>query len=545
MPPSPAAGTDERLRIVLATFMPDGQVTHSLAMRALKSYLVHRGPASSVEISLKSYALGPTARDTAVSQIVAVDPHIVGFSTYLWNGGQVKEVARRIRERARTPPLVVAGGPEVDHAPESYLREGHLDVVALGEGEEILRRLVETRLQGERRFDDIPNLVYRDGSSIVQTRRDHAFVEDLASHDFPLILDADPHWCFAYETSRGCYFRCRYCKFDPAGARVIRYYPMDKVKGDLEQIFALPALKMVVFNDSNFFRPTDRRRGLDIMELVHELNARRTSSGLEPLIVATMQNPMFLDAETCATLKRLPLHGGTVQCGLQTIDLEVSRKVLDRCFNRHSTLRKLEELSAILGDRLSVDVMYGLPGETLEGYRRSLEFVLSLRSSHLGMCHFHVLPGSYFADHSDDYGLEYQSEPPHRLISSSTWTPDDLARAARLSYAVYLFYCEYFFPCFGSVKTVIRSEIRGDLVPMFDRIVAYLERCHPELFGRWVQSFGASQLDGLKEAMRFVQKTTNAPLVDEMLREVTALVEEYAAEQRQAQAAEQARQPVS
>ncbi|MBI4612228.1 MAG: cobalamin B12-binding domain-containing protein [Planctomycetes bacterium] len=522
------SGSCERTRIVLATSMPDSDVTHGLAMRTLKSYLAHRGPADAVEVTLRTFSL--RAREDAVAaEIMQSRPHIVGFSRYVWNGTHLNGVVRKIRESAPSCPLLLAGGPDVAHDPARSVGRKGFDVVVLGEGEEAFRRIVEIALAGSSQFDSIPNIVYRKGDSeIVTTRPAPEAFEDISSHDFPLILDADDHRMFRYETSRGCHFRCRYCKWDRSGARKIRYYPIEKVKGDLERIFALPRLAVLELVDSTFFRPRDKARGLEIMETIHRLNAGREASGLAPVGVVTEQNHLFLDAETCATLSRLPLRNGGIALGLQTIDAEVNQKVLGRGFNRRTSLHRIAELSRDLGSRLAIDVIYGLPGEGYGGYRRSLAFVLTLRTAHIGMYHFLVLPGTHIADHAAQYGIRYETVSPHRLLSSSTWSREDLLEAAKLSFAVYLFYCEDVVPQLNPVRRVILDEVRGNSLPVFDDLVRYLQAEHRPLFSRWLRTFQDSMLDGLTDAYRFFVRTENGAVARRILSDAVAIAKAHA-----------------
>jgi len=75
-----------------------------------------------------------------------------------------------------------------------------------------------------------------------------------------------------------------------------------------------------------------------------------------------------------------------------------------------------------------LQLIYGLPGETTESFRRSLEFAVSLDPPKLAVFPLMVLPGTELWRKADVLGLEYEPTPPYYVKSHSTMSRDDIAR---------------------------------------------------------------------------------------------------------------------
>jgi len=130
--------------------------------------------------------------------------------------------------------------------------------------------------------------------------------------------------------------------------------------------------------------------------------------------------------------------GASLQIGLQTADRQVSLAVgrpLDRG-RFASRIDLLNQEGAVFG----LDLIYGLPGDTLAGYRESLNFALSLYPNNLDLFRLAVLPGTILAEQGRDRGLIALSHPPYLVQSTPTFSTSDLTKAERLSRATDRFY---------------------------------------------------------------------------------------------------------
>ncbi|HEY4744075.1 MAG TPA: radical SAM protein, partial [Desulfuromonadaceae bacterium] len=176
----------------------------------------------------------------------------------------------------------------------------------------------------------------------------------------------------------------------------------------------------------------------------------------------------FIDAEMARLFARITC---SLQIGLQSAD-PVVLKGVGRAFDRGAFADRvalLNESGAVFG----FDLMYGLPGDTLHGFRDSLDFALGLYPNHLDIFPLAVLPGTPLATRSAALGLRHLPAPPYTIISTPSLGPEEMALARRLARACDIFYT------------------RGKAVAWFNGVVAALG-LRPsdvlERFGAWLEA---------------------------------------------------------
>ena len=104
------------------------------------------------------------------------------------------------------------------------------------------------------------------------------------------------------------------------------------------------------------------------------------------------------------------------------------------------------------------DLIYGLPGDTLQGFKNSIDFALSLYPNNLELFCLSVLPGTALHESAPGFGLEWQSGSPYHVVNNPTFSKNDLQKAKRLSFATNIFYT------------------KGRAVPYFNGIVELLKQ---------------------------------------------------------------------
>jgi len=144
-----------------------------------------------------------------------------------------------------------------------------------------------------------------------------------------------------------------------------------------------------------------------------------------------------------------------VQVGLQSSDarvLELNGRSFDQGKFKEG-LRLLNEAGVVFG----LDLIYGLPGDSLAGFRKSVDFALSFSPNHLDIFPLAVLPGTDMEIRSKEFGLRYDELPPYLLHSHPSFSRQDMDAAATLASKVNFFYT------------------RGRAVPWFSSVCAALK----------------------------------------------------------------------
>ncbi len=114
---------------------------------------------------------------------------------------------------------------------------------------------------------------------------------------------------------------------------------------------------------------------------------------VDPAIEITLEaNPTSVEAARLAGLRRAGVN--RVSLGVQALD-DGSLAALGRGHSRDEALAAVA-LAARLFDRFSFDLIYGRPGQTVEGWRDELRCALAWAGDHLSVYQLTIEPGTAF-----------------------------------------------------------------------------------------------------------------------------------------------------
>lgn len=399
------------------------------------------------EFSLEDASLAALSAERAgkavAAKIAGAKPAVAGFSVYVWNR-TVLEVAAAELKRLVPGVVTFAGGPEVTACPESFPSGGSIptgrytdtpapipngrytvnpsipfDYVLPGEGETRARELVGAILSGK----PVPREV---------AGRVRAPAEDCAALRSPW-LDGTLSASVAvtdcrgalWELSRGCPYRCAYC-YESKGDKKVRDIPFARLSAELDW-FAKNGVERVFVLDPTYNARRDR--ALSLLKLIAD-KAGDIHFNFEA-------RAELLDREMVASFARIPC---SLQIGLQSSNEEALRLV-----NRPTDLKDFSKKIGLLNDAgvvFGLDLMYGLPGDSLSGFRTSLDYALGLYPNNLEIFRLAVLPGTELAERAAELGLKHQEKPPYRVESTPKFSAADLDRAAALARACDIFYTQ-------------------------------------------------------------------------------------------------------
>jgi len=353
-----------------------------------------------------------------VEAILARQPWLVGFTCYLWNVERSLWLAEQLKRRAPEIRILV-GGPEITLDNDWVLQHPSVDYAAIGEGEGTFVELLQVLAHLPEVTRPIPGLiVVGKGSPACNgfvPRSPLPSLDLVASPYLEGILDPAEEKILLLETLRGCVFKCKFC-----------YYP----KSYDRLYFLSPEPLRAILR-------TARQAGVrEVILLDPTLNQRRDLPELLRLLAEANPDGQWtcfgeLRAEgiTDELARLLRLANFTeVEVGLQSVEPRAMR-LMDRNNNLRAFERGITALRRA-GIRVKVDLIIGLPGDTPESVRRSMEY---LKQSGLyddvQVFHLMVLPGTDFRREAQLLALKHQSRPPYYV----TRTADlDLAEMYRL-----------------------------------------------------------------------------------------------------------------
>jgi radical SAM superfamily enzyme YgiQ (UPF0313 family) len=365
------------------------------------------------------------APDALAGKIIASSPDLVGFSLYCWNSTASIELAARLRA-ARPKLLLIAGGPDAERLVSAPLPDQRIfDAVFLGEAEESLVAWVRDAALVVGKRDEAGFGAATEGGAnpAVFLRGKPASPESLASPWLNGLLKPREGGQVAWELTRGCPFRCAYC-YEGRGSAGIRRLPDERIERELE-LFVERGVGEIFVLDPTFNVQSGRALAL----------LRRFAEKGGNIAWNFEIRAELLDRAQAEAFASMPC---SLQIGLQSVRPEVLAAI-NRDMDRKKFAAKVGLLNAA-GAVFGLDLIYGLPNDTLAGFRESLDYALSLTPNHLDIFPLAVLPGTELAERREALGLVADAEPPYLLKRHASFSEADMAAAARLARACGLFY---------------------------------------------------------------------------------------------------------
>lgn len=366
--------------------------------------------------------------DYIVKKILSAGvPKYILFSVYVWNHKELEEVSRKVKI-LYPEILTLAGGPEVTANPTAF--EG-FDYTVSGAGEvanpQLISLLEEGKLDSSKLVQGVfsPNLKIPETEGIKNSLC-RAMSPDLLAISSPYLdgtLDVAEYGGALWELARGCPFKCSYC-YESKGEKKIQYFPMERIEKELE-LFNQKKISQVFVLDPTY--NANKKRAADLLNLI-----AKKAPGMFFYFEARAE---FIDRELAKAFTKIPC---ALQFGLQSADPEVL-KLVNRTLDKKLFSRNigyLNETGAIFG----FDLIFGLPGDTLEGFKKSIDFALNLYPNNLETFCLSVLPGTDLYEKAAELKLTWEPFPPYHVIKTDKYSEKDMAQAQKLSHACNIFY---------------------------------------------------------------------------------------------------------
>ena len=319
---------------------------------------------------------------------------VIGFAFLTMHVPLVRDLVRLIREHVPNA-ILVAGGPHATGDPVGTLLKLGFDIVVYGEGEETARELIEALEEG-RDPRDVCGVAYRDGDRVVLRLRKRRVDLDR----YPPF----PHWRGLFnpiEIMRGCSSCCYFCQvcymFGPPRYRsvdsVVEYAELMWRRGLRDLRFIAP--NSFAYGSADGIRPEPSKL-IDLLERLRAVANRyggRIFLGTFPSEV----RPDSVDRDLVREVRRY-VDNRRVIVGAQSGSDRVL-KLIHRGHTVSDVVNAVEVLRAY-GFEVDVDIVIGLPGETEEDIRQTLDLCRKLVAlgARIHVHTFMPLPGTPFDD---------------------------------------------------------------------------------------------------------------------------------------------------
>lgn len=233
-----------------------------------------------------------------------------------------------------------------------------------------------------------------------------------------------------------CKSKCGYCDFcshPPASAQEIERY-LNALLLHMQDFSAAAADYTV---DTVYFgggTPTL----LTAKQLCTLLDCVRDAFALEKSAeITTEANPGTVDRRALRTLRK----GGfnRISFGLQSAD-DAELRALGRIHTAADLARSYDDARRAGFENINLDLMYGIPQQTRESFRRSLDFVRDLDPEHLSVYGLKIEEGTPFyaardrlplPDEETEYNMYFDA---HRTLTDAGYEHYEISNFARLGF---------------------------------------------------------------------------------------------------------------
>lgn len=337
--------------------------TIPVSMAYILAYLKDRGHSGVILDDILDRPLTLHALEMWVRKL---EPAVIGFTTYQSNMERVRFMSRYVKSHHRNI-LIILGGPQAMFMPSAALKElEDVDIICRGEGEMITAAIAEC-LENNRPLSSVNGITCREDGEIIDTELEPDLLEDLDKYPSPYLNDIinlegkDTAMLFG---SRGCEHVCLFCITPSFCHKKVRFHSVKRILDEMEYITER-GIKLLWFGDPNF--TTSPEKTLEI------LNGKLERGIKTPFWCQTRSD--LVDEKM---LKKLREAGAeTIALGLESGSPGVLKSTGKGIALDH--LRRMIEVSQSLGIKVELFSMFGLPGETVEHARETIQFVKSYK----------------------------------------------------------------------------------------------------------------------------------------------------------------------
>lgn len=406
---------DRRIALVCMTPIPDANETGSMEMpsygiRRILASLAADPVAGQAKYTLIDFRK-PDVHDY-VDAIVGFEPDLVGISVYIWSTECLVAVAREVKRRL-PGCTIVFGGPSartsVFDLPPYPEPHDFLDAVVAAEGEVTFCEIARLPELSRRGLETVPGLDLPGAGGWKKTGP-RTPIPDLDAIASPFQLELMPRHSVAYlETYRGCPMSCRFCEWgDP-----------DRAGGVFSVDYLVRELEAYAKSDVSAVFSVDAGLNLNAKAFRNLLAAEERVGLFKQTTLWCEIYPSHVTDEHLQFLRTV--RASYLGIGLQSTDPTVLAG-LDRAWKPErleSVVRQLADLADA-----ELQIIFGLPGDTPEGFLRTLAYARSLGTA-VRAYHCLVLPDALLTRGRPGWDMHFDPLT-HEMISCQGWSAEAL-----------------------------------------------------------------------------------------------------------------------
>ncbi|WP_341923146.1 DUF4080 domain-containing protein [Polaromonas sp. YR568] len=388
--PEPQGGA----RIVLATL--NAKYIHaSLGLRYLLANMdTHGGAGLRAQTQLREFVIGqPETR--MVEELLALQPEVIGLGVYIWNVVETTQLVRLLKT-LRPDIKIVLGGPEVSHEVGEQEICRLADHVVTGWGDVSFPKLCRALLDGPQ---PLMKVIAGEQPALDELALPYQYytAEDLAQR------------LLYVEASRGCPFKCEFCLSS-----------LDKTAWAFDLDIFMAEMEALYRRGARNFKFVDRTFNLKIDNSVRILQFFLDRIAQAPDVFVHFEVvPDSLPDRLKALIAQFPDGALQFEVGIQSFNPEVQQRI-SRKQDNGKTADNLRWLVTQSRAHVHADLIFGLPGETLESFAEGFDRLYMLAPHEIQFGILKRLRGTPITRHTAEFAMAYDPHTPYTILQNST-----------------------------------------------------------------------------------------------------------------------------
>jgi len=344
------------------------------------------------------------AIQTIAEKLLVHNPQIIGIGVYIWNVTYISELIHIIKKISPSI-IIILGGPEVTHEP-FRVNLDDADYIIQGEGENSFYKLCSQIINNKPIESRITKINMPSLKELV------------LPYEFYTDDDIKNRYIYV-EVSRGCPFACEFCL--SSMDEKVRSFDLDKVLSEFQKLWDRGA-RNFKFVDRTF--NINMKTANTILDFFLEKN--------EPYFAHFEVIPDHFPDSIKQKIGQFPQGALQLEIGIQTLNLEIANNI-----SRQLKLDKIKENIRFLENEteahIHLDLIVGLPGESLDSFGANLDELVSLSSCEIQIGILKKLSGTFINRHDKKHGMVYSNIPPYDILKNNQLSFNDIQIMKRFS----------------------------------------------------------------------------------------------------------------
>lgn len=365
------------------------------------------------QTSIHEFVIGARSTDI-VEKILSLrgddEKFIVGFGVYIWNVVEITQIVALLK-RVAPEIVIVLGGPEVSHETSEQEIVRLADYVITGWGDISFAELCRQILNGPKPIMKV-----------------HAGVQPPMQEirlPYHLYSNHDIRYRTLYvEASRGCPFKCEFCL--SSLDKTAWPFDIDQFLAEMESLYQRGA-RLFKFVDRTF--NLNIKTSLKIMQFFLDKLAARPD---DPVFAHFEVVPDHLPDALKEGIRKFPEGTLQFEIGIQSFNPEV-QALISRKQNNQKAADNIRWLTTESHAHLHVDLIAGLPGETMQSFAAGFDQLVALGPHEIQFGILKRLRGTPVIRHTEAFGMAYDPYPPYTILANRHIPFADMQRLVRFA----------------------------------------------------------------------------------------------------------------